>query len=444
MFNYFFNGVLTLINNGQDKYILSENKFIKSYKMDFQDFIFYIIGNRGKTTVLELYDYFKVKYKDILGRISMIPTKQNFSQRRMYIDPRFFKDATNMAVKEMYLNEKDFLSKYKGFYQLNIDGSQVKLPNTLQTREEFSVDSLSLNEIKTPKARISVLSDAKNEFILDSELSDLSVGESVLAFKHIEKADEIIDLTQSIIVFDRNYASVELIMQLLLKNSHFIFRLSKNKYKKERKHMKSDDEWIDLNLNKSRTKNIKNNEIRQKAEELDSLNLRIVNIPLKTGEIETLLTNIPYELATPEELKELYGERWQIETGYDVLKNKLQIENFSGKKKITIEQDFYSQILMYNIVIEYKTDLNQKLWEKNKNKDNIYKYKVNMNILIGHLKTFIYELFLTPSKKKQKLIKKEIEKIAQKNLIKTKNKQSQPRKQNPLAQKHPYNNRKLF
>jgi hypothetical protein len=99
---------------------------------------------------------------------------------------------------------------------------------------------------------------------------------------------------------------------------------------------------------------------------------------------------------------------------------------------------------MYNIAIEYKTESNQKLWKKNKNKDNKYEYKVNMNILIGQLKTLIYELFLTPSKKKQKLIKKEIQEIAQKNLIKTKNKPSQPRNQNPLAHKHPYNNRKLF
>ncbi|MDR0912588.1 MAG: hypothetical protein LBM96_08335 [Methanobrevibacter sp.] len=61
--------------------------------------------------VLELYDYFKVKYKDISKRIGMILTKQNFSQRRIHIDPKFFKDATNMAIKNMYSKEKDSLSK---------------------------------------------------------------------------------------------------------------------------------------------------------------------------------------------------------------------------------------------------------------------------------------------------------------------------------------------
>ena len=44
-----------------------------------------------------------------------------------------------------------------------------------------------------------------------------------------------------------------------------------------------------------------------------------------------------------EKLKELYGTRWTIEKNYDRLKNKLHIEKFTGKKKIIIEQDFYSR-----------------------------------------------------------------------------------------------------
>ena len=39
-------------------------------------------------------------------------------------------------------------------------------------------------------------------------------------------------------------------------------------------------------------------------------------------------TNLPKEIASPEELKQLYGDRWTIEKDYDRLKkNKLYIEN---------------------------------------------------------------------------------------------------------------------
>jgi hypothetical protein len=36
--------------------------------------------------------------------------------------------------------------------------------------------------------------------------------------------------------------------------------------------------------------------------------------------------------------------RWGIEMKYDELKDRLQIENFTGTTKIAIEQDFYSTI----------------------------------------------------------------------------------------------------
>ena len=132
--------------------------------------------------------------------------------------------------------------------------------------------------------------------------------------------------------------------------------------------MKTDDEYVEIRLNATRTQNIKNKELKEKAKEITHLNLRIVNIPLETGEIETLITNLPPETATSMELKTLYGERWQIETGYDILKNKLHIENFSGKKRIIIEQDFYSQIYMYNVLISAKIEFNKKNTSKKKQK----------------------------------------------------------------------------
>ncbi|KZX17715.1 transposase DDE domain protein [Methanobrevibacter cuticularis] len=444
MRDLFFYEVVRLINYEKEKYVLVKNQFTKKRKMGFKDFIFYILGNNGKTSVLELDNYFKIKNKDVFKCDNMTPTKQNFSKRRSCISPEFFKDANKGGVKNLYSTNYKELSKFKGFLIFAIDGSQAKLPNTPITREEFDVDSDSLKETKTPKARISVMSDVKNENIIDSAISEMSVSESVLASEHIEKADEIIDLKKSIIIFDRGYASAELILQLLEKESYFIFRLKSDVYQKERKQMTTNDEWIDINLNRNRKQNIKNPELKAKADELDYLHLRIVNIPLKTGEIETLLTNIPEKIGTSDELKELYGERWQIEKGYDVLKNKIHIENFSAKKRINIEQDFYSQILMYNILIEYKTKCNKELKKKQKNKDCKCEYKVNINILAGKLKSNLYEMFLAPTEKERTKIQEEVHNIAKKNIIKTKTKPSTPRNKNPLANKYPYNNRKNF
>ena len=50
-----------------------------------------------------------------------------------------------------------------------------------------------------------------------------------------------------------------------------------------------------------------------------------------------------------EDLKELYRMRWEIETNYNTLKNRFYIENYTGKRRITIEQDIYSKFLRFNI-----------------------------------------------------------------------------------------------
>lgn len=56
----FFSIVLSLINNEKEKFVLVEKKFSKMYKMSFKDFIIYMIGNKGKTAVLEIDDFFKI------------------------------------------------------------------------------------------------------------------------------------------------------------------------------------------------------------------------------------------------------------------------------------------------------------------------------------------------------------------------------------------------
>jgi hypothetical protein len=442
VFSLFSYWLKNFIMNEKEIYLFDKEKFSRERNMPFGDFITYLVGNRGKTTVLELDDFFKVKYKDIGKRKKMKVSKQDISKQRVYIKPDFFKDVNAAAIKQMYTDRLCYLNKFKDFFLFLIDGGEVNLPNTPQTREEFVVDLNALEKIKSPKARVSILSDAKNEFIIDAEISPISTGESVLAFNHIEKADKLVDVSKAIFEFDRNYVSSELILQLLGKNSHFIFRLPSDTYKKERKHMKTDDEWVDIVFNANRRRSIKNEELKAKAEELKYVNLRIVNIELDNGAIETLLTNLPNEIASPEELKELYGERWQIEKGYDVLKNKLELENFTGKKRITIEQDYLSHILMYNMLIEIKNKCNRGLARKQKYKKKKCVYRVNVNVLAGKLKTSIYEMFLTDSEKERQLIEEDIFNIAKKNLIKVKSKPSSPREKRQNSGKYPYNNRK--
>jgi IS4 transposase len=72
----------------------------------------------------------------------------------------------------------------------------------------------------------------------------------------------------------------------------------------------------------------------------DGPRVRAVQIALKSGEIETLITNLGEEELDYEGCAEFYHRRWGIETTYKTVKQKLELENFSGRLADNIKQDF--------------------------------------------------------------------------------------------------------
>ena len=57
-----------------------------------------------------------------------------------------------------------------------------------------------------------------------------------------------------------------------------------------------------------------------------------------------------------------------------------EIENFSGKSKLTIEQDFYATVLTCNVAQMLMQEVQDEINEVLDQKKLKYKYKVNRNI----------------------------------------------------------------
>jgi hypothetical protein len=72
--------------------------------------------------------------------------------------------------------------------------------------------------------------------------------------------------------------------------------------------------------------------------------VRVFNITLPSGEKEILITNLQSKHLKYKEAADLYFERWGIESKFDNVKNKLKLENMSGRRAITTYQGF-GQIL---------------------------------------------------------------------------------------------------
>lgn len=393
------------------KYVLSDVDFTRKGKLSLESMIKYLLCNNKKTTSIEINRFLRNELNDRGVRI----TKQAVSEKRQFIDPQVYIDMNGSLISKIYAH-KDEMTTFKGFNVYAIDGSIVEIPNTKLTREEFEIPEKTELMKDTSTARISCMADTKWDFIISSNITNKSTSEIEHALMHLDDVKNKIDLTKTITTYDRFYNSIEIMFKTMLLDSYFIICGKTHTFKKQQNKMKKEgktDETHEIN-------NFFTEEVKKFARKTREIKVRIVFVKLKTGETETLFTNLPKEIATPEELKELYGTRWTIEKNYDRLKNKLHIEKFTGKKKIIIEQDFYSHIYLLNILISLKHDAEEEITRKPKETTKYkYVYKSNVNTLIGNIKEEMPRL-LTDDKEEIKQIVEEILDIARKDLVYTK------------------------
>ena len=400
-------------NNQNEKYKTTNKVFVRNRKMNFTDFVWYLIMQKGRTTSMELDEYLKNKN----GTYKISISKQAFSKQRQYLKPQIFIDIYKDYLEDFYHNYPEENKTYKGYNVCAIDGSLFEIPNTKELREEYKTQKNSSGNRESARARVSGIYDVENGFMLDALIKDCGEGEKELAKKNIENAGKIINLENCIIIFDRGYPGIELIWYLEKLKIKYIFRLQTQMYEKEKNSMESNDEWIELNVAGDRLRKVIDKEVKKELKSQKTIKVRMSKVILDTGEIEYLLTNIAEDIIAPEEMKETYFKRWQIEIGYDILKNKLHLENFTGRTKITIEQDFYAQIYTFNVLQDIKNTNTRRIQEKQKNKNLKYEYKVNVNILAGWLKNILIAVMFTEDEEEQEEIYNIIVEKAEKNLV---------------------------
>ncbi len=400
------------------KYVLCETAFTRKGKLSLEAMIKYPLCNHKKTTSIEVNRFL---WNELSDRGVTI-TKQAISEKRQFIDPIVYIDMNDSFISKIYAHQ-DEMPSFKGFHVCAIDSSIVEIPNTKLTRKEFGIPEKTRPKKDTSSARISCMVDTHWDFVISSNLTNKKVNELTNAIIHLDDAKDKIDLKKTITTYDRGYNFTELMVKTIQLESYFLIRAKKSTFKKKQSAMETkgiNDATFRITLNKLKIDKFNSEDLKKYAEEIRDINIRFVKVKLKNGTIETLLTNLPEETAKPEELKQLYGDRWKIETNYDRLKNKLHIEKFSGKKKIIIEQDFYSHIYLFNVLIALKHDAEQQITRKPKETTKYkYKYKTNINTLIGNIKEEMFRL-LTDDKEEINIAIQDILDIASKDLVYTK------------------------
>lgn len=429
---YAFFGIKNFSNNKKEKYVMEENMFTRKRKMEFKDYINVILGNRGKTLSIELFDYLNIKNGGYMEDI----TKQAFSKQRQYIDPQFFKDLNYEVINGFIINAETNLKTWNGYYILACDGVKMEVPHHKTTYKEFNLDWKASKNNKPSRVLVSCIADCLNEFVWDTEVEEAETSEEKLIYNHISNLEKNYQTEKYILIMDRGYPSLTLLKHLDEKNIKYLIRLPKSYYKEEIKSMKTDDEYVKIEITDNRINNL-NPKSQEQLKNTKEINARITKNTVKNNELVTI-TNLTKEELKKEEIIELYHLRWKIETAYDRLKNKQHVENFSGRTKIAILQDLYAGIFLYNYIICIKKDL-----EEEKNITIDLNKQINMNLLIGQIKFSFYQRILTDDKNFALQKHKEIYEFLVKRLLPKSKDETNPRKKGP-QNKYKTNNRKNF
>ena len=373
----------------QTKHKIGINSFTRDRKLGFDKIMTMMIKKSNKSLQNSINDTQLTLGEDVTISNSA------YTQARAKLNYTAFEEFAQMAV-EIFYKDGDY-ETYKGFRILAIDGSIVTLPNTEDVKREFNPMKVKC-QIKdyakdVSQARVSCLFDVLNSIVLDSSIMNknsteendlIAYDERTLAMRHFEYCND-----NDLVIMDRGYPSFELFAAAHNKTK-VICRIRTNSFSKAKflfaPHSEKKDVILEINASKIIKDDLKSLGLPTK------LKIRFVQVILDNGTVEVLATNVlDNEVLKASEFKELYSLRWGIETYFDLIKNRLSLENFTGKSALSVKQDFFATIFLTNYESAMTYDMNQDL--KEKTKENKYIQKVNKAVSFNIIKHKVFDLF---------------------------------------------------
>jgi hypothetical protein len=389
-------------------------------KMPLEDIIMCTLRKKGLSTIMEIRHYFQS-----LGKMERTVSKQDYLRQRQKLNPEVFSLLNANYLKRFY--DSTEAKGWRGYLVLAVDGSRAEIPNSEENRNVYG-ESINKYGKQVARANISALHDVFNRFILDIGIHNYRDSEIEEAKEHINALKKIAADKPTLLMFDRNYSSLEFIDFLEKSGVNYLIRLHSDDFKAEVNAMKCADEEVDLVCTKKRLRNVKQKSVKRavELERQQSIRIRIVKTVLENGERALFVTNL--REGTSASIRHLYKKRWSIEKKYHTLKNKLKFESVTGKASIYVKQDFLAQLLVFNMIQDLITSAERRASKKAKKKQLKYEMRINENIAIGLFKEqFLHLMLEEDASLKDQIFKKLVADMEQ-NIVPVRKLKSSPRK----------------
>ena len=349
--------LLSLINEMEQYHWLftrkPEKDFSRIKKWSFGEIMRFIISIEGKSLKDELLEYFNFSAET--------PTNSSFNQRRAQVLPEafefLFREFTAIASGE---------KQFRGYRLLACDGSDVCIAHNPQDETTYfqsTPDSKGFNQM-----HLNALYDLLTRTYVDAIIQPARQENEYQAM--CEMIDRYAGDSKSIFMADRGYESYNLFAHILEKGLFFLIRVKdidnggiaysfRTQFPDDQT---SFDKTVAVTLTKKQTNAVKAEPDKYrfipKTSTFDfvdlhhrwfyEMKLRIVRFPIADDSYECIITNLPPEEFSSEDIKALYHMRWGIETSFRELKYSIGLTHFHSKKLDYIKQEIWARLILYN------------------------------------------------------------------------------------------------
>lgn len=387
-----------LVNPGKD--------FTRKKKWDFPTLLIFIISMESQPLKNELHKYF--------GYTTDCPTNASFNQRRAQIKSDAFKHLFTMFTAQY--NKAPSL--FNGYRLIACDGSDINIALNPTDEDTYFThgDAKGFNQL-----HLNAMYD-----LLDRIYTDIIIQPARKENEHkafCDMVDRYFGSEKTIFIVDRGYESYNNLAHVIEKGAFFLFRCkdinssgilsgSKDKLPTTAEF----DTTLSLILTRKWTNEVINHpekyrHFRNKksfdfldleAHAFYNMELRVLRFPISETDYECVITNLPVEDFSANEIKGLYAMRWGIETSFRELKYAVGLTSFHSKKREYIIQEIWARLILYNFCEIITAHVTIKKCTKK------HTYQINYTFAIHICRYFISKLAEKSPPDVEDLIRKEI------------------------------------
>lgn len=349
--------VIAEVTGTPERYCINPNRdFTRKRKISLQTIVSGIINMECKSLPNELIDMFK-------GSENM-PSVSAFVQQRDKVKPEAFEAVFNKFTNKIAVDTVNMPI-------LAVDGSDVRLPTNPDDKLTYLPGSRTQDPYNS--LHINALYDLNQHLYRAVVIQNGAQRDECSALQQLVDRS---DIPLALVIADRGYESYNNLAHIQEKGWYFLIRIKDGNYGIKNGFDLPNEDCFDqsivLNLTRKQTNEAKEffkdrNHYRcishtspfdylpqysRKADPLIfyTLKFRIVRFKISEDTYETVITNLPADNYSPEDLKKLYASRWGIETSFRDLKYTIGLLKYHSKKTACIRQEIFARLTLYNFV----------------------------------------------------------------------------------------------